>query len=184
MKRVVEDSRDEHCIIPSTPKGEFSKSAGIASLLCGYCGATIRKRSFVPVLRRVGKECCRVVHKLGLSLSLRSRFTRVRTSFGTRTNASCTTSEKRFLGNGIVTTCLNCRFMSTTSIVHFSGGKGLSTRGASELLSGGLTGYRRTIVPKFCNTNRSKGIGAFSEKNSSMANSLITGTVGTSLCRG
>lgn len=184
INSVVHDSRDHHCMIPSTPKGEFSRSVGIASVLCKYCSTTSGKRSVARGVGTVGTQCCRVVGKLKLDLSLRRRFGGVSRSFHTRTKVRCTTSEKRFLGNGVVTTCLKCSFISTTSIVHFSGTNGLRARRAGGLLSGGLDGSRRTIVPKFCNTYTSNAMGAFSENNSSIANSLITGTVRTSVCRG
>lgn len=184
IKGVVHTRRSEECIMPSTPKGHFSTSAGMASVLCNYCTTTRGNRSFARGLTTVGSECRRVVGKLNLGFSLSRSFRIVHGGFTRGTKDGCTTSEKRFLGNGVVTTCLKFRFVSTTRIIHFSRGKSFRSRVAGRVVSTQLRGTGGTIVPKFCKTARRKHMIAFSENNSSVANSLMTHTIGTSLCRG
>lgn len=184
INSVVHTSRSEGCMMPDTPKGHGSGSAGIASVLCTYCTGTRTNRRFHIPLVGVGRHCSSVVGKLKLGMALSRRFGAVSGGFGRGTNTSCTTSHKRCLGNVLVTSCLKCRFVSSTAMVFFSRRKGLSTSGASGMLSGGLSRYRGTMVPKFCKINASKGIGAFSHNNSSVAKSVITGTYRTDLCRG
>lgn len=181
---VVDTSRSELCIIPDTPNGHFSGSAGIASVLVGTCRVAIRNNSLNRRLGGVGTQCSRVVSKLKLRLALSSRFTAVGRGLRGSPCLSCTSSHKRCLGKGILTGCLNFRFVSPCRAVFFGRRKRLGSCGAGGILGGHLRRTRRTIVPNFCKRKGSKHIGAFSHNKSSIANSVTTTTTKISICRG
>lgn len=198
MLRVMGSSTSEEVIIISTPKGHGSSSRGIASLLVGLTSRIGGGRSRGGALGAVLGECRSVIRRLRVSpdiVRVVSRGCRrlVRTGFCGRlcTLSTCGTDNRGgdtvlittfFGGRNVPTGCVG---PGSTKLLIASGPKGTqmlprSCGGLCTLQSSG----RIVVFPKFFNCAGRNRLLAFSENKSSVSNTVITGKIGTDLCRG
>lgn len=170
---IIRSDKDRVFVVPSAPGKRNSSDTKVTDMLYACYETAERGKDFSVRLARIEARYQEIIDGLGLTLSLREEFDKIKKNFTEKAGSDYAASRGEYLNGMIMAEYLGFPFIDAAEVICFDKKGNFDPEKTDALLSKRLIKEGRAVVPGFYGAMPDKKIKTFSRGGSDITGSIV-----------
>ena len=171
--KIIHEDSSRRYVVPSAPGKRFSSDTKVTDMLYECYGAAENGKNFKPMLEKIQARYNEIIQGLGLNLSLKDEFEKIRENFEAKAGREYAASRGEYLNGIIMDNYLNFEFIDAAQVIFFNEDGTLNNDKTNKLLYERLKGCEYAVIPGFYGALDDGTVKTFSRGGSDITGSLV-----------
>ncbi|MCM1538550.1 MAG: aspartate kinase [bacterium] len=170
---IIREDQDRVFVVPSAPGKRNSSDTKVTDMLYACYETAERGKDFSVRLARIEARYQEIIDGLGLTLSLREEFEKIKQNFLEKAGSDYAASRGEYLNGIIMAEYLGYPFIDAAEVICFDKKGNFDSEKTDAILSKRLAKEGRAVVPGFYGVMPDKKIKTFSRGGSDITGSIV-----------
>ena len=170
---IIRADKDRVFVIPSAPGKRNSSDTKVTDMLYACYETAERGKDFSVRLARIEARYQEIIDGLGLTLSLKEEFEKIKKNFSEKAGSDYAASRGEYLNGIIMAEYLGYPFIDAAEVICFDKQGNFDSEKTDAVLSKRLLKEGRAVVPGFYGALPDKSIKTFSRGGSDITGSIV-----------
>ncbi|MBB5264139.1 aspartate kinase [Catenibacillus scindens] len=171
--KIIHEDSSRRYVVPSAPGKRFSSDTKVTDMLYECYGAAENGKNFKPMLEKIQARYNEIIQGLGLNLSLKDEFEKIRENFEAKAGREYAASRGEYLNGIIMANYLNFEFIDAAQVIFFNEDGTLNNDKTNTMLYERLKGCEYAVIPGFYGALDDGTVKTFSRGGSDITGSLV-----------
>ena len=171
--KIIHEDSSRRYVVPSAPGKRFSSDTKVTDMLYECYGAAENGKKFKPMLEKIQARYNEIIQGLGLNLSLKDEFEKIRENFEAKAGREYAASRGEYLNGIIMANYLNFEFIDAAQVIFFNEDGTLNNDKTNTMLYERLKGCEYAVIPGFYGALDDGTVKTFSRGGSDITGSLV-----------
>ncbi len=171
--KIIHEDSSRRYVVPSAPGKRFSSDTKVTDMLYECYGAAENGKNFKPMLEKIQARYNEIIQGLGLNLSLKDEFEKIRENFEAKAGREYAASRGEYLNGIIMANYLNFEFIDAAEVIFFNEDGTLNNDKTNTMLYERLKGCEYAVIPGFYGALDDGTVKTFSRGGSDITGSLV-----------